>query len=128
MLEEAAITVGAGSVVKANHPDACLKFVEHSGAAIQAGRMPILDLEDRMRQAGAELLLIKPDNITESQTLADNEHGACALRKVAENIEDAADQRCSLWRSGWASPNAATSRSTRISAPPPWRRPARSCC
>lgn len=96
MLGEAVITVGAGSAVKGEAPDSDLKFVEHSGAAIEAGRQSILDLEDRMRQAGAELLVIKPGNITESQTLADNEQGACALQKVAENIEDAADQALQL--------------------------------
>ena len=90
------ITVGAGVAVKATTPEADLKFVEHSGKAIDAGRLSILDLEDRMRQAGAELLVIKPGNITESQTLADNEQGACALQKVAENIEDAADQALQL--------------------------------
>lgn len=90
--ETTLITVGAGSAVKGEHPDADMKFVEHTGKAIDAGRLSILDLEDRMRQAGAELLVIKPGNVTESQTLADNEQGACALQKVAENIEDAADQ------------------------------------
>lgn len=90
--ENTAITVGAGTAVKSESPEGDLKFVEHNGAAIEAGRKSILDLEDRMRQAGAELLVIKPGNITESQTLADNEQGACALQKVAENIEDAADQ------------------------------------
>ncbi|KQQ40454.1 DNA-binding protein [Duganella sp. Leaf126] len=91
-LGESQISVGAGTAVKAEHPDADLKFVEHSGKAIDAGRLSILDLEDRMRQAGAELLVIKPGNVTESQTLADNEQGACALQKVAENIEDSGDQ------------------------------------
>lgn len=92
MLGESPITVGAGSAVKSDSPDGDLKFVEHSGAAIEAGRMSLLDLEDRMRQAGAELLVIKPGNVTESQTLADNEQGACALQKVAGNLEDALDQ------------------------------------
>lgn len=95
-LGDSVITVGAGSAVKAESPDADMKFVEHTGAAIEAGRLSILDLEDRMRQAGAELLVIKPGNVTESQTLADNEQGACALQKVAENIEDAADQALQL--------------------------------
>lgn len=92
MLGEGAITVGAGSAVKAESPDGDLKFVEHGGKAIEAGRLSILDLEDRMRQAGAELLVIKPGNVTESQTLADNEQGACALQKIAGNVEDAGDQ------------------------------------
>ncbi len=96
MLGESSITVGAGAAVKSEDPNGDLKFVEHTGAAIEAGRMSILDLEDRMRQAGAELLVIKPGNITESQTLADNEQGACALQKVAENIEDSADQALQL--------------------------------
>lgn len=89
---DTSVTVGTGTMIKSDRPDADLKFVEHSGAAIDAGRMSILDLEDRMRQAGAELLVIKPGNVTETQTLADNEQGACALQKVAENIEDSGDQ------------------------------------
>lgn len=90
------ITVGAGSAVKGETPESDMKFVEHGGKAIDAGRLSLLDLEDRMRQAGAELLVIKPGNVTESQTLADNEQGACALQKVAENLEDAADQALQL--------------------------------
>jgi hypothetical protein len=89
---DTSVTVGAGTMIKSDRPDADLKFVEHTGAAIEAGRLSILDLEDRMRQAGAELLVIKPGNVTETQTLADNEQGACALQKVAENIEDSGDQ------------------------------------
>ena len=92
MLGEGGITVGAGSAVKSESPEGDLKFVEHGGKAIEAGRLSILDLEDRMRQAGAELLVIKPGNVTESQTLADNEQGACALQKIAGNVEDAGDQ------------------------------------
>ena len=92
MLGEGGITVGAGSAVKSESPEGDLKFVEHGGKAIEAGRLSILDLEDRMRQAGAELLVIKPGNITESQTQADNEQGNCALQKIAGNVEDAADQ------------------------------------
>lgn len=85
------ITVGTGSAVKSESPEGDLKFVEHGGKAIDAGRLSNLDLEDRMRQAGAELLVIKPGNVTESQTLPDNEQGACALQKIASNIEDSAD-------------------------------------
>jgi hypothetical protein len=96
MLGDSTITVGAGSAVKSDSPDGDLKFVEHSGAAIEAGRMSILDLEDRMRQAGAELLVIKPGGTSVAQTLADNEQGACALQKVAQNIEDSADQALQL--------------------------------
>jgi hypothetical protein len=73
-----------------------MKYVEHNGAAIEAGRKSLLDLEDAMRQAGAELLVIKPGNITESQTLADNEQGMCALQRIAGDLEDAIDAALQL--------------------------------
>jgi hypothetical protein len=89
------LTVGASTAVKLPL-EGDMKFVEHSGAAIEAGRMSILDLEDRMRQAGAELLVIKPGNTTEVQTLADNEQGMCALQRIVQDLEDAIDAALQL--------------------------------
>jgi hypothetical protein len=85
------IVVGAGAFIRASSKDADIKYVEHSGEAIEAGRKSILDLEDRMRQIGAELLVIKPGNITEVQTLADNEQGMCDLQRIVQSLEDALD-------------------------------------
>ena len=85
------LTVGASSAVDLPI-GATLTYTEHSGAAIEAGRLSLKDLEDQMRQAGAELLVIKPANITESQTLADNEQGTCALQRITQDVEDAIDQ------------------------------------
>jgi hypothetical protein len=85
------ITVGAGAIVKASSADADLKFVEHSGSAIEAGRQSLLDLEDQMRQVGAELLVIKPGNTTEVQTRQDNEPGMCDLQRIMQALEDGID-------------------------------------
>jgi hypothetical protein len=90
------ITVGAGTFIRATGEHADVKYVEHSGKAIEAGRVSILDLEDRMRQIGAELLVIKPGNITEAQTLADNEPGMCDLQRIMESLEDGLDQALDL--------------------------------
>jgi hypothetical protein len=90
-LGEAPIVVGAGSMVTSDDEKGDLKYVEHSGAAIEAGRLSLLDLEDRMRQVGAELLVIKPGNTTVAATMADNEQGMCALQRLAEDVEDAID-------------------------------------
>jgi hypothetical protein len=95
-LGDSAIVVGAGTAVSGDSPDADLKFVEHSGKAIEAGRLSILDLEDRMRQIGAELLVIKPGNTTVTQTIADNEQGMCALQRIAQDVEDAIDAALQL--------------------------------
>lgn len=89
--EEKKISVGGSSAV--NIPlGGDMKFVEHGGKAIEAGAKALMRLEDQMRQAGAELLVIKPGNTSESQTLADNEQGKCALQRIAEDLEDALDQ------------------------------------
>ena len=85
------ITVGAGALISATSKDSDVKYVEHSGKAIEAGRVSLLDLEDRMRQTGAELLVIKPGNTTEVQTLADNEQGMCDLQRIVQQLEDAID-------------------------------------
>jgi hypothetical protein len=89
------LTVGASSAVKLPI-QGDMKFVEHSGAAIEAGRKHLLDLEDQMRQAGAELLVIKPANITEAQTLSDNEQGRCTLQRITADEKDAINQGLQL--------------------------------
>ena len=89
---DAEIRVGGGSFIAANSPTADAKYVEHSGAAIEAGRLSLLDLEDRMRQIGAELLVIKPGKTTVAQTLSDNEQGMCDLQRIMQSAEDGLDQ------------------------------------
>ena len=96
MLGDAAITVGASSAVKSEEPDADLKYVEHSGAAIEAGSKELATLEDRMRQVGAELLVIKPGNMTVAHTVADNEAGMCTLQRITQDEEDALDAALQL--------------------------------
>jgi hypothetical protein len=93
--ESFSLTVGASTAAKIPL-GGDMKFVEHSGAAIEAGRKSLLDLEDQMRQAGAELLVIKPGNTTEVQTLADNEQGMCALQRIAGDLGDAIDAALQL--------------------------------
>ena len=88
----APLEVGAGALIKASSKDADLKYVEHSGKAIEAGRVSLLDLEDRMRQTGAELLVIKPGNTTEVQTIADNEQSMCDLQRIMQTLENGLDQ------------------------------------
>jgi hypothetical protein len=95
-LDGQTIVVGAGSMVTCDSEKADLKYVEHSGAAIEAGRLSLLDLEDRMRQVGAELLVIKPGKTTVAQTVAENEAGMCALQRLIEDVEDGIDAALQL--------------------------------
>lgn len=86
------LAVGAGALIRVQSADADLRYIEHGGSAIEAGRLSLLDLEDRMRQIGAELLVIKPGNTTVVQTRSDNEPAMCDLQRIMQSLEDAIDR------------------------------------
>lgn len=82
--------VGASSAVRLP-TGGDMKFVEHTGASIAAGRLALEDLKEEMRQAGAELLVLQPGKKTATQVGAEESVGMCALSKIAESLEDALD-------------------------------------
>jgi len=84
----ASIRIGASSAVVVAEDTADLKFVEHGGHAIDAGRQSILDLEDRMRQLGAELLVKQKGNATATQVVSEGQASSCLLQSIVENFED----------------------------------------
>lgn len=90
------LVVGGSAAVTTDDAEGDLKYVEHTGKAIEAGRASLQDLEHMMRQVGAELLVIKPGNTTIKQTEADNEPAMCTLQRMAEDQEDALDAALQL--------------------------------
>ncbi|RZL39240.1 MAG: DUF4055 domain-containing protein, partial [Rubrivivax sp.] len=86
------LKVGASAAVDlGDGPNAELAYVEHTGAAIEAGKVSLDDLKDEMRQAGAELLVIAQVQKTATETSSEDAVGMCALQKIAEGLEDALD-------------------------------------
>lgn len=88
---ESEIVVGSATAVKAEMEYADLKFVEHSGASIEAGRQSLVDLEEQMIQSGAELLVAKPGNRTATEDENDAEGNRSDLQRIVETIEDSVD-------------------------------------
>ena len=70
-----------------------MKWVEHSGLAIEAGRQSLLDLVDDMRLAGAKLLA-KEKQATKTATQAEEEAATelSPLETMAGQFEDCIDQ------------------------------------
>jgi hypothetical protein len=85
------LTVGASAAVRLPI-NADMKFVEHTGKGIDAGAADLEALEERMRQAGAELLVLKPGHITATQVATENAVGMSALHRITLGLEDALDQ------------------------------------
>ena len=68
------------------------KFVEHSGAAIEAGRNSILDLEAQMESMGAELLIAQPGDKSATEAALDTAQEQSQLASMAASLEDFLDE------------------------------------
>lgn len=89
--DDTKLTVGASSAVKLPM-DADLKFVEHTGKAIEAGAKSLEALEDQMIQTGAELLVQKPGQRSATEASNDAEANKSELQRITEGFEDSLDQ------------------------------------
>jgi len=94
--EDDDIVVGVATAVKTTSTEADLKFVEHSGEGIGAGKESLQDLEQQMIQAGAELLEKRPGTRTATESANDNEANKSDLQRIAEGFEDSLDQALQL--------------------------------
>jgi hypothetical protein len=86
------LVIGSGSLTRTTAQTAELRYVEHSGAAIGAGRQSLVDLEDRMRQTGAELVVQKYVETTATQTSNDTEANRSILQRITEVFEESLEQ------------------------------------
>lgn len=90
--DESKLTVGASAAVKVPL-NGDMKFVEHTGAAIEAGETSLEKLEAQMVQTGAELLVIKPgEQKSATQSNNDAEANKSDLQRITESFEDSLDQ------------------------------------
>ncbi len=67
------------------------EYVEHTGAAIEAGRKSLLDLENQMRAMGAELLVESQISTTATQNNIEDSEAKCQLSRMVEGLEDTLD-------------------------------------
>jgi len=84
----APVTIGTGGMLVGIKG---LRFVEHSGAAIGAGRQDLIDLEDQMQRIAGELLSrVVQKTATESDR--EGNEGESWLRAWARTFEDALEE------------------------------------
>lgn len=106
ILAVAGVQEGDNIVIGAKHavrlpPGGSLQYVEHTGAAIGAGREALRALEDAMRQAGAKL--VQPDKATKTATQAaeDASRENSALGAMCRGFQDTVNDLLDLiaeWR------------------------------
>lgn len=84
--------VGANSFVRVASTDADLKYVEHTGKAIDSGRQDLKDLEFQMQTLGLELLIPKPGGQSATGAVIDQGKINSPLAMMADNLKDALEQ------------------------------------
>jgi len=86
------VVVGPNKVLYNQDPQGRFYYVEHTGAAITAGRQDLLDLEEKMASYGAEYLKSKPGNPTATGRALDSAEASSDLAAMAGLFEDAVAQ------------------------------------
>lgn len=85
------LTVGGSAAVKLPM-QAEMKWVEHTGAAIESGETSLDKLRDQMIQTGAELLVKRESgDVSATEAGNDAEANKSDLQRIAETFEDALD-------------------------------------
>lgn len=86
------ITIGANTAVMAAQADAKLSWVEHSGAAIGAGRQDLKDLEFQMETFGLQLLTARTNAQSATGEALDANKETSQLAMTADALQDALEQ------------------------------------
>lgn len=83
------IVIGPRKVLSAQDPATRYYYVEHSGAAISAGRQHTLDIEEQMAHYGAEYLTKRPGSETATARALDSAESTSPLQDAAHRFNEA---------------------------------------
>ena len=87
--QQSSTVIGPHGLLQLDDPAARFYYVEHSGAAIEAGRKDLQDLEARMAMYGAQLLTKRPDRETASARILDEASVVSPLQRMTYGFMDA---------------------------------------
>lgn len=83
------IIVGPNRWLYSPDPQGKFYYVEHSGAAIAAGRTDLMDLEEQMSEYGAEFLRKRPGNVTATARALDSAEATSPLQDLTLRFAEA---------------------------------------
>lgn len=90
--EDGPLTIGAQNAISSADPAAKVEWVEHSGAAIGAGRQDLKDLEFQMETFGLQLLVARDGQQSATGEALDAAKETSQLAMMADALEDALEQ------------------------------------
>jgi hypothetical protein len=90
--EESTVVIGPKKMLFCPDPAGKFYYVEHSGAAIGAGRQDLLDLEDAMTEYGTEFLKQRPSRETATARTLDSAEATSPLQDAVRRFNDSMTQ------------------------------------
>lgn len=90
--DDGRVLIGANRMVRSDSPNGDLKVVEHSGAAISAGRQDLEDLKTEMSMFGLSLMIGKTGGITATEKAIDKGENDSSLARWVRSLNSA------LWK------------------------------
>lgn len=87
--EDGKVLMGANRIIRSENESGDLKVVEHSGAAIEAGRQDLEDLKTEMALFGLSLLIGKTGTVTATEKGIDTAENASALSLWVRHLNSA---------------------------------------
>ncbi len=92
----APLEIGPNRVIITDDPQADMKFIEHSGAAIAAGRQDLIDLEDKMMMMGLDMMTARQARPTATSQVIEQAHHQAIMGMVKNTAKDALTQMFNL--------------------------------
>lgn len=89
LADASGVEVGPRKLLVTEQAQGKFYYVEHSGAAIAAGRQDLEDLKDEMAALGVELLVRKSGSATATEKSINTAHSHSELQAMAEAFADA---------------------------------------
>ena len=83
------VPIGPHALLTTSSPQGKFYYVEHTGAAIAAGRQDLEDLKDEMAMLGVELLVRKSGSTTATEKSINTAQAHSELQAMAESFSDA---------------------------------------
>jgi hypothetical protein len=88
MMDDDEVVVGPNQWLATRDPQGRVYYVEHSGKAINSGRLDLLDLEEKMAKYGAEFLTKKPGRQTATARSLDSAEAVSPLQDMTHRFVD----------------------------------------
>jgi hypothetical protein len=86
------LKISASTILTSGQAEGDLKYVEHSGKAIESGEKDITNIEDQMRRIAGEMLTSESGDETATKTRREGKEGGSRLRSIAKRLEDGLEE------------------------------------